>query len=167
MGTVSHGTSIRDQFDIGMVLRADITRINGTYWNISGYWRGRLSSQSSTGQQTLQDLINRTYHLSMTYDNPNSAWVAGFGRLYLPWAPSLDTIDGGYFGAQTGPRQHSWNLRRIDARSHFLELQPGPAHRRHIHQFQGGNYEAFHYTSTSGLGVSTLEVADRPAICVF
>ena len=50
--------------------------------------------------QTVQDLINHTYHLSMTYDNPNSSLVAGFGRLYLPWAASLDTIDGGYFGTR-------------------------------------------------------------------
>ena len=84
--------------DVGMVFRGDITRIGGTYWNLSGYWRGRLTKESAATQQTLQNLINRTYHLNMTYDNPNSTLVAGFGRLYLPWAPSLDTIDGGYFG---------------------------------------------------------------------
>ena len=103
MGTKSHGSPGSTSSDLGLVLRADITRINGTYWNLSGYWRGRLTSQSSASQQTLQDLINRTYHLQMTYDNPNSAWVAGFGRLYLPWAPSLDTIDGGYFGRRLSP----------------------------------------------------------------
>ena len=165
MGTVSRGTSSVTSSDLGMVVRADITRLNGTYWNISGYWRGRLSARSSTGQQTLQDLINRTYHLSMTYDNPNSAWVAGFGRLYLPWASSLDTIDGGYFGrklspgitagifAGSTPDPTSWNYnpdRRIGGT--FVN-------------FQGGDFDAFHYTSTTGFGVSTLKwKIDRPFV---
>ncbi|MGZ4731461.1 MAG: AMIN domain-containing protein [Terriglobales bacterium] len=163
MGTVSRGTSSVTSSDLGIVVRADITRLNGTYWTISGYWRGRLSARSSTGQQTLQDLINRTYHLSMTYDNPNSAWVAGFGRLYLPWASSLDTIDGGYFGrklspgitagifAGSTPDPTSWNYnpdRRIGGT--FVN-------------FQGGDFDAFHYTSTTGFGVSTLKwQIDRP-----
>lgn len=98
MDTISHGSTSMTSSDVGVVFRGDITRIGGTYWNLSGYWRGRLTKSSAASQQTLQNLINRTYHLSMTYDNPNSSLVAGFGRLYLPWAPSLDTIDGGYFG---------------------------------------------------------------------
>jgi AMIN domain len=163
MGTVSHGNPAVTSSDLGLVLRADITRIHGTYWNLSGYWRGRLTSQSAATQQTLQDLINRTYHLEMTYANPNSAWVAGFGRLYLPWAPSLDTIDGGYFGrklaaittvgmfAGSTPDPTSWNFdptRRIAGA--FVN-------------FEGGSYDDFHYTSTSGLGLSTLNwQIDRP-----
>ena len=165
MGTVSRGSSSLTSSNIGMVVRADITRINGTYWNLSGYWRGRLSSLSSTGQQTLQDLINRTYHLSMTYDNPNSPWVAGFGRLYLPWASSLDTIDGGYFGrrlapgitagifAGSTPDPTSWDY-NLDRRIGGTFVN-----------FQGGDFDAFHYTSTSGLGVSTLKwKIDRPFV---
>ena len=120
-----------------MVFRGDITRIGGTYWNLSGYWRGRLTKESAASQQTLQNLINRTYHLNMTYDNPNSDLVAGFGRLYLPWAPSLDTIDGGYFGKRTGAWLDGRNFRRIDARSVFLGLQSRPRDWRRIHQLRG------------------------------
>jgi hypothetical protein len=165
MGTVSRGSSSVTSSNLGMIVRADITRLNGTYWNVSGYWRGRLSSRSSTGQQTLQDLINRTYHLSMTYDNPNSRWVAGFGRLYLPWASSLDTIDGGYFGrrvtqgitagifAGSTPDPTSWDYnpdRRIGGA--FVN-------------FEGGSFDALHYTSTTGLAVSTLKwQIDRPFV---
>jgi hypothetical protein len=98
--TMSQGTSSMTSSDLGFAFRGDITRIGGTYWNLSGYYRGRLTSQSAGTPQTVQDLINHTYHLSMTYDNPNSNLVAGFGRLYLPWAASLDTIDGGYFGTR-------------------------------------------------------------------
>jgi hypothetical protein len=165
LGTMSHGSSATTSSDLGLVLRADITRINGTYWNLSGYWRGRLDSRSSTGPQTLQDLINRTYHLSMIYDNPNSPWVAGFGRLYLPWASSLDTIDGGYFGrrvaegttagifAGSTPDPTSWDF-NVDRRIGGAFIN-----------FEGGSFDAFRYTSTSGLGVSTLKwQIDRPFV---
>ncbi len=47
---------------------------------------------------TLNDLLNRTYHLGLYYQNPDSLITMGVGRLYLPYAPSLSTIDGGYFG---------------------------------------------------------------------
>lgn len=165
MGTVSHGSSPLTSSELGLVLRADITRIGGTYWNLNGYWRGRLSSSSSSTQPTLQDLINRTYHLGLIYDNPNSRWVAGVGRLYLPWAPSLDTIDGGYFGMRLGrgmtaglfagstPDPTSWNYNP--------DQHIGGA----FINFQGGSYDHFYYTSTSGLGVSALKwQIDRPFV---
>lgn len=165
LGTSSSGAGAMTSNDIGVVLRADITRINGTYWNVGGYWRGRITSRSSQSQPTLQDLINRTYHLSMTYDNPNSAWVAGFGRLYLPWASSLDTIDGGYFGRKLGtgatagifggstPDPTSWDY-NLDRRIAGAFIN-----------FEGGSYDELHYTSTSGLGISTLKwQIDRPFV---
>ncbi len=163
--TVSHGASSITSSDLGIVVRTDITRLNGTYWNISGYWRGRLQATSGTGPQTIQDLLNRTYHLSMTYDNPNSAWVAGFGRLYLPWAPSLETIDGGYFGRRLGhgatlgifagstpdPSSYSYNPNQEIAGS-FIN-------------FDGGSYDAWKYTSTSGVGVSAINFGiQRPFV---
>ena len=78
--TISHGTSSVTSSNVGMVFRGDITRIGGTFWNLSGYWRGELTKASAASQQTLQSLINRTYHLNLTYDNPNSTLVAGFGH---------------------------------------------------------------------------------------
>jgi hypothetical protein len=87
---------------IGAVMNADMTYLGGTYWNFTGYWRGNLNTRSTgasgPGPTTLTDLINRTYHLSLTYQNPYSPIRIGAGRLFLPWAPSLSTIDGGYFG---------------------------------------------------------------------
>jgi len=163
--TISHGTSNVTSSDVGMVFRGDITRIGGTYWNLSGYWRGRLTKESVASQQTLQNLINRTYHLNMTYDNPNSTLVAGFGRLYLPWAPSLDTIDGGYFGKRLSkgatlgifggstPDPSSW------------DYSPNRLISGAFINFEGGEYDRFHYSSTSGAGVSMVSWAvDRPFI---
>ena len=160
-GVTSSGGSSNN---LGLVVRTDITRINGTYWNLSGYWRGRINSRAS-GQATIQDLINRTYHLGLSYDSPQSHWVAGAGRLYLPWASSLDTIDGGYFGRKIGtnttagifagstPDPTSWNYnpnRRLGGS--FVN-------------FQGGDFDGVRYASTSGMGVSTLNwEIDRPFV---
>ena len=165
METVSHGTTNITSSDVGLAFRGDITRIGGTFWNLSGYWRGRLTKSSAASQQTLQNLINRTYHLSMTYDNPNSSLVAGFGRLYLPWAPSLDTIDGGYFGGRLSkgttlgifggstPDPSSW------------DYSPDRVIGGAFINFQGGTYDAVHYSSTSGAGVSMVNwQIDRPFI---
>jgi hypothetical protein len=150
--TKSNDASQATSSSIGGILRVDFTRIGGTYWNLRGYWRGRLTSSSATSQQTLQDLINRTYHLNLTYENPQSRWVLGVGRMYLPWATSLETLDGGYLGARLGhrttlgifggstPDPTSWNY--------------SPT--RHLggafFNAEGGSYDGFHYSSTSGAG---------------
>jgi hypothetical protein len=164
IGVLSHDGSGMQSSNLGVVLRADITRINGTYWNVSGYWRGRLNS-TTAGPQTLQDLINRTYHLYTTYDNPRSSWIAGFGRMYLPWATSLDTIDGGYFGRKVKPGVTT---------GLFLGSTPDPtsysyAPNREIGgafvNFEGGSYDNLHYSSTSGAGLKMQKWSvDRPFV---
>ena len=157
MGTINHDSSQSRSSEIGAVFRADITRIGGTYWNLSGYWRGRINSFSAPTQPTLQDLLNRTYHLDLTYQNPGSRWVAGVGRMYLPWASSLNTIDGGYFGSRIGkvatigifggstPDPTSWNY------------NPDQRIGGTFVNFEGGSFDNTHYSSTSGVGVSTLQ----------
>ena len=142
----------------GLVFRADMTRIGGSYWNLTGFWRGRMNSTSggTAEQQTLYDLINRTYHLTLYYDNPKSAWVAGFGRFYLPWAASLDTIDGGYFGrrlsshvtagifAGSTPDPTSWNY------------NPNRQMAGTFVNYSGGDFQSFRFSSTTGLALSRI-----------
>lgn len=149
---------------IGMVMRADITRIGGTHWNLSGYWRGRFDSQSSAGQpQTLQDLINRTYHLELSYMNPDSRWVAGFGRLYLPWATSLDTIDGGYVGRKIGHAATTGVFAGTTPDPTSWDYAPNREIAGSFVNFEGGSYDNLHYTTTFGVAVSALSwVIDRP-----
>jgi hypothetical protein len=156
MGTSFHGSAAGMNSDVGLVARMDMSRIGGTYWNLSGYWRGNFTTNSAAGSATIQDLINRTYHIALTYDSPSSAWVAGFGRLYLPWAPSLDTIDGGYFGRRIGhgttmgvfggstpdPTSYSYNPNQRIAGT-FVN-------------FEGGSFDGFRYTSTVGAGINTV-----------
>jgi hypothetical protein len=87
---------------MGLVIDADMRNIGGTFWNFIGSWRGNFGTSSMTlpgaGSQTLTDLVNRTYRIGITYQNPYSPVTLGVGRLFLPWAPSLSTIDGGYYG---------------------------------------------------------------------
>jgi len=108
-----------------LVFRADATRIFGTHWNLNGYWRGTLQSGSTPSQPTLQDLVNRTYLMSLTYINPASNWTrASAASIFL--AGSLETIDGamwpescpqilslGFFGGST-PDPTSWNYNPME-----------------------------------------------------
>ncbi|MBL0158637.1 MAG: hypothetical protein IPP47_16255 [Bryobacterales bacterium] len=88
----------------GISARVDWTRIDGTYWNLTGYWRGRWNTRrSGSQQQTMIDLINRTYTIGMFYNNPRSRYTLGFGRVLVPWASSLSTIDGGYAAIRIVP----------------------------------------------------------------
>jgi hypothetical protein len=156
MGTAFHGATGGSNTDIGLVARLDMTRIGGTYWNASGYWRGRLTTNNYSGNSTLQDLINRTYHLSMTYDNPNSQWVAGFGRMFLPWASSLDTIDGGYFGRRMGHGSTVGMFAGSTPDPTSWSYSPNQRTGGLFVNFEGGSYDTFHYTSTSGMGLNTV-----------
>jgi hypothetical protein len=94
---------------IGLLIDADMSRIGGTHWNFTGYWRGDFNTQNSGNTSgvsplTLSELLNRTYHLGLYYENPDSIVTMGVGRLYVPYAPSLSTIDGGYFGERIRPQ---------------------------------------------------------------
>ena len=164
-GVASHDGGGGLSSNAGMMIRADITRINGTYWNLNGFWRGRINRQNYSNQTTLQDLINRTYTIGLTYDNPHSNWAAGFGRLYLPWATSLDSIDGGYVArrltktvtagifAGSSPDPTSWNYNP--------DLRLGGA----FVNLQGGSFDDLRYTSTEGFGLNMIKwKIDRPFV---
>jgi hypothetical protein len=145
----------------GLLVQADMKRIGGSWWNFSGYWRGRMNAQSSGGAggippTTLTDLLNRTYHLGFYYENPDSPVTIGVGRLYLPWAPSLSTIDGGYFARKLS-RRVTWGF--------FGGSTPDPtswsyAPNQHIAgtfvNFAAGNFDGLQVSSTSGLAMTTI-----------
>jgi hypothetical protein len=148
--------------EYGMVARADFTRLFGTHWNLNGYWRGTFQ-HSPAMQQSIQDVINRTYLMALTYVNPDSMWSASIGRMYLPYASSLETIDGAYVGAKltnsgtlgvfagSTPDPTAWNYnpdRRIGGG---------------FFNWHGGDFETLHFSSTAGGGVETLKwTVDRP-----
>ncbi len=162
-GISSSGSTPGRSSSLGMAFRTDTVQIAGTHWNLQGYWRGRLTTNSQPDEDTMQDYLDRTYTIQLSYDNSNSKWVAGFGRLYLPWAVSLDTIDGGYVGRR---------LANGITAGAFFGSAPDPAswHYRPNQQtsggfvnFEGGSFDAFHYTSTTGIALDMLKWRlDRP-----
>jgi hypothetical protein len=147
-----------DSTQVGLMIDANFTHIGGTYWNFNGYWRGYMNTNSSTtqgaGTTTLTNLINRTYTIGFAYQNPYSPNTVGVGRLFLPWAPSLSTIDGGYYGRKVGgyttvgvfagstpdPTSWSYNPNQQIAGS-FASLERG-------------DYNGFHIISTAGLAAT-------------
>jgi hypothetical protein len=147
---------------LGVMIETDMTHIGGTYWNFAGYWRGYMTTSASNtlGQSTttLTDLINRTYTLGLTYQNPYSPTTLGVGRLFLPWAPSLSTIDGGYVG-----RKINW-FTTVGA---FAGSTPDPTSWSYnpdqqivgtFVSFERGNYDGFHLMSTEGLAMTTISL---------
>ena len=155
---LSHTSPSSTSSDIGLVARFDMTRIAGSYWNFSGYYRGRFTSLSGGEQPaTITDLVNRTYHLSLTYDNPNSAWVAGFGRLYLPWATSLDTLDGGYVGHREGEHTIVGVFAGSTPDPTSYDYNPNQRLAGTFVNFQGGEWDGVRYTTTFGVALAAID----------
>lgn len=78
-GTIFDHTTGMRSLQEGLVVRMDMTRIAGTYWNFTGYWNGRMTSQSTT-VQTLNDLLNRTYTIGFITTIPiRIMWRASAG----------------------------------------------------------------------------------------
>ena len=162
-GISSKGSTPGTSLMLGMSFQSDMRNILGTRWNLEGYWRGRINRHSQFQEPTIEDSLNKTYTMQLYYDNPQSRWVAGVGRLYLPWAVSLDTIDGGYLGhkfrlgntsgvfAGSTPDLSSWHY-RPDQRIAGI-----------FTNFEGGDYDRFHYSSTTGAALSSIKwKLDRP-----
>ncbi len=147
----------------GGVFRADFTRILGTHWNLNGYWRGQLRTSSSATQSTLQDVMNRTYLMNLTYVNPDSSWTAGIGRLYLPWASSLEAIDGAYvadqFGGHTVASVFAGSTPDPTAWNYNPQRRIGGV----LFNVHGGDFDSFRYSTTAGVGVELMKwTINRP-----
>ena len=150
--------------EYGMVARADFSRLFGTHWNLNGYWRGTFEHDPAA-QQSIQDVINRTYLMSLSYINSDSMWSASIGRMYLPYASSLETIDGVYVGMK---------LTSNGTLGMFAGSTPDPSAwdynpQRRIgggfFNWHGGDFETLHYSSTVGAGVEMLKwTVDRPFV---
>jgi hypothetical protein len=156
----STGTSSQ----VGLVARSDITHIGGTHWNLEGYWRGRITKQARTEADTLQTVLNKTYTMQLYYDNPDSKWVAGFGRLFLPWANSLDVIDGGYFGRKVARGILVGGFAGSTPDMTSFRYSPNQRMAGSFVNFEGGG-DSFHYTSTAGIALNTIKWRlDRPFV---
>ncbi len=162
-GIRSSGSTPGSSGEVGLSFQADMTQIAGTHWNLQGYWRDRITANSQPAEQTIQDYLDRTYIIQLTYDNPDSKWVAGFGRLYLPWAVSLDTIDGGYVGRRIAHRVTAGVFGGSTPDPTSWHYQPNQQTAGSFINFEGGDYDSFHYTSSAGVAFDMLNwQLDRP-----
>jgi hypothetical protein len=145
----------------GLVIDADMRNIGGTFWNFVGSWRGNFGTSSTVlpgaGTQTLTDLVNRTYRIGLTYQSPYSPVTLGVGRLFVPWAPSLSTIDGGYFGRK---------ITREITLGFFGGSTPDPSSwsynpNQHIAgtfvNLEHGSFEHFRIFSTMGVALTSIQ----------
>ena len=108
--------------------------------------------------------MNRTYLMSLSYINPDSHWTAGIGRLYLPWASSLETIDGAYVASQFASHTLGWNLCRLNARSIRVGLQPAAQNRRRLLQCPWWKLRRLPLFDHRGCGRGDAEVGYRSAL---
>ena len=143
--------------EIGLVARVQMTRIGGTHWDFNGYGHGRFSTISGpAAPATISDLINRTYTLSLTYNNPESRYVAGVGRLYLPWATSLDTMDGGYFGRRMTDRATVGIFGGSTPDPTSYDYNPNGKIAGVFANVSGGSFEDWHYSTTVGFALGAI-----------
>jgi hypothetical protein len=145
---------------VGLLLDADMSRIGGTHWNFTGYWRGNLNSQSTgsadgVSPTTISDLINRTYHLGLYYENPDSVVTLGVGRLYLPYASSLSTIDGGYFGYRITQRLTTGVFGGSTPDPTSWSYAPGQHIAGAFVNYQKGDFEHLRFSGTAGLAMTS------------
>lgn len=154
---LSSNTPPSTSSEIGMVVSVDMTRVLGTHWDFQGYWRGRFTTLSGSAvPATISDLINRTYTLSLQYHNPESPWVAGGGRLYLPWATSLDTIDGGYVGRKFGEHVTAGVFGGSTPDPTSYDYNPDGKLGGTFLNYQGGSFDDIHYSTTFGVALSAI-----------
>ena len=142
----------------GMAVAADISRIGGSYWNLTGYWRGRLNSRygSTLQGQTIRDMVSRTYHIGIYYNNPQSRYSFGAGRLLVPWAGSLSTIDGAYFGRRLGKHLTAGVFGGSTPDPSAWDYKPGRQVGGAFLAFDAGTFEKARFTQTAGIAISRL-----------
>ena len=146
---------------MGLVIDADMRNIGGTYWNFIGSWRGNYGTSNTNlpgaSALTLTDLVNRTYRIGFLYQNPYSPVTVGVGRLFVPWAPSLSTIDGGYLGRK---------ITRKVTFGFFGGSTPDPSSwsynpNQHIAgtlvNLEYGSFDHFRMFSTAGVAVTSIQ----------
>jgi hypothetical protein len=156
-GIYDHQSAI-STFQQGVVFRSDVARIGGSFWNLTGYWRGRFNSQAGAQVQTrnLRDVLNRTYHVGLFYNNPQSKYTIGVGRLFVPWATSLNTLDGGYLGRRLN---RYWTVGAFGGSTPdptAWDYKPGRQIGGAFLNAVAGSFTGHRYTSTVGVAMTRL-----------
>lgn len=142
----------------GIVLRIDANRLGGTYWNFTGYWRGRINTHGGDSAQTvtIRDLVNRTYHIGLFYNSPESHYMLGFGRMYVPWITSLGTIDGGYVARKLSRRARVGMFAGSTPDPTAWNYKPNRQIAGTFLNFEVGRFENVRFDTTMGVALTRL-----------
>ena len=162
---IDYGTTIESggltTKQTGLVIDADMRNLGGTYWNFIGSWRGNFGSSSTTTAgaptQTLTDLVNRTYRIGFTYQNPYNGITMGVGRLFLPWAPSLSTIDGSYFGKKIAQKLTFGFFGGSTPDPSSWSYNPNQHIAGTFLNYEKGSFDHFRFFSTAGVALTSID----------
>jgi hypothetical protein len=145
----------------GLVIDANMQNIGGTYWNFIGSWRGNMGRSSTTvpgtGTLTITDLVNRTYRIGLTYQNPYSRVTVGVGRLFVPWAPSLSTIDGAYLGRKIGTKTTVGFFGGSTPDPSSWSYNPNQHIAGSFVNVEYGSFDRFRFYSTLGVALTSIQ----------
>jgi hypothetical protein len=158
------GTQVQGGFranEFGFQISSDMTKIAGTNWNFTGYWRSRFretySGYNGAQLESLSDRIDRTYHIGLYYDSPTSSIVAGFGRLSVPGAPSLSTIDGGYAGRKITHRLTMGVFGGSTPDPSSWDYNPSQRIAGIFTNLEAGDFSGLHFGGAEGVALTTVD----------
>jgi hypothetical protein len=147
----------QDSHQQGITFRFDFTRIGNSHWNLAGYWRARISARKrSREEESLTDVLQRVYQFGLRYENPQSRYTLGLGRIMVPWASSLSTLDGGYFGIRLGKNLTTGAFAGSTPDPTAWSYDPARKLGGAFASVDMGNFERVRYTLTGGVAVSRL-----------
>jgi len=146
--------------EYGFQVSSDMTKIGGTNWSFTGYWRSRFretySGYNGAQLESLSDMIDRTYHVGFYYESPTSPIFAGFGRLSVPGAPSLPTIDGGYFGSRISDHVKIGFFAGSTPDPSSWDYNPSQNILGTFANYENGDFSRLHFNSTDGIAMTAV-----------
>jgi hypothetical protein len=146
--------------ELGFQVSSDMTHIAGTNWNFTGHWRSRFretySGLSGAQLESLSDRIDRTYHIGLYYESPTSSIIAGFGRLSVPGAPSLATIDGGYFGRKINHRVTVGIFGGSTPDPTAWDYNPNQRIAGSFMNIESGDFDRLHFSVAEGIAMTAI-----------
>jgi hypothetical protein len=146
--------------EFGFQVQSDMTHIANTNWNFTGYWRSRFretySGLNGAQLESLSDRVDRTYHIGLYYENPNSPFIAGFGRLSVPGAPSLPTIDGGYLGRKINHHVTVGAFGGSTPDPTAWDYNPNQRIAGFFTNIETGNFDRLHFSGSQGMAMTAI-----------
>ena len=163
IGVDYDGTQVAGGFrasELGFQVQSDVTHIADTDWSFTGYWRSRFrqtfSGLNGAQLESLDERIDRTYHIGLYYESPNSPYVAGLGRVGLPGAPSVATVDGGYFGRKINHHVTLGAFGGSTPDPTAWDYNPNQRIAGVFTNLEAGNFNGLHFSGAEGIAMTAI-----------